>query len=193
MNYCSVCLDTNGDGGLQGWVLFLRMGYMHYYQKPVCDSTSPAAGSHAAKGRQGYRKRTGPLAFSVTYRHNGASTLTTLEVTKVVTLTLGLEVISGNREKASTFLSRSTVDLNRTSANWSCWTAHVSGATAKKKKKKGVNVLVNELKITTTKWNKGRYVSEVSLPFQADLPDSWCFHAWCEQQTDKCGNCKGAQ
>ena len=69
MNYCSVCLDTSLEtAACRVGVLFLRMGYMHCTKSQYVIPRPQLLGfmQRRAKG-------TGPPAFSVTYRHNGAS------------------------------------------------------------------------------------------------------------------------
>lgn len=133
MNYCSVCLDTSWEtAARRARCCFLRMGYRCTVPKPVCDSTSPAARISCFKS-QGHRKRI-ILAFSVTRRYNGASHLPPGGY-QGGHLDFGIGGYFREQEKLYTFLSRSTVRFKQTSANWSCWTAHVSGATSKKKKR----------------------------------------------------------
>lgn len=97
-------------------------------------------------------------------------TLTTLEVTKVVTLTLGLEVISREQEKASTFLSRSTVRFKQNFCQLILLDCSCLWGNKQKKKKKGVNVLVNEeLRLQLQNETRKMYLELMQF---SDLPDS---------------------
>lgn len=119
MNYYldTSCLDTSLEmTACRVGVLFFRMGYMHCSKSQYVIPHPQLLGFMQLRAKGIERG----LALQHSQRPTGIMvlpTLTILEVTKVVTLirwqgghlTTGLEVISGEQEKASTFLSRSTV------------------------------------------------------------------------------------